>query len=81
NRNKLEMTFQQLDGNEEWNVKIYCDDKLLKKQVSESNPSIEAKRKEISELPKGRQFFEKKKIDQLIDRELENEKNRLCEEV
>ncbi|WRP06539.1 GvpL/GvpF family gas vesicle protein [Rossellomorea aquimaris] len=81
NRNKLETTFTQLDGNEEWNVKIYCDDKLLKKQVSESNPSIEAKRKEISELPKGRQFFEKKKIDQLIDRELENEKNRLCEEV
>ncbi|MGD6849427.1 GvpL/GvpF family gas vesicle protein [Rossellomorea aquimaris] len=80
-RNKLETTFTQLDGNEEWNVKIYCDDKLLKKQVSESNPSIEAKRKEISELPKGRQFFEKKKIDQLIDRELENEKNRLCEEV
>lgn len=61
NRNKLEATFEQLDGNEEWNVKIYCDDKLLKEQVSENNPSIEAKRKEISELPKGRQFFERKK--------------------
>ncbi|MCA1065573.1 GvpL/GvpF family gas vesicle protein [Rossellomorea sp. AcN35-11] len=81
NRNKLEATFKQLDGNEEWNVKIYCDDKVLKKQVSENHPSIEAKRKEISKLPKGRQFFEMKKIDQLVDRELENEKNRLCEEV
>ncbi|WP_064092049.1 GvpL/GvpF family gas vesicle protein [Rossellomorea aquimaris] len=81
NINKLENAFSQLEGNEEWNVKIYCDDKQLRKKVSESNPAIEEKRIEISELPKGRQFFEKKKIDQLIDQELENEKNQLCEEV
>lgn len=81
NRNKLLSTFSKLKGNEEWNLKIFCNDKELREEVSSSNPAIEEKRKEISELPKGRQFFEKKKIDQLIDQELENEKNRICEEV
>ncbi|WP_347548455.1 GvpL/GvpF family gas vesicle protein [Pseudalkalibacillus hwajinpoensis] len=81
NTEKLNETFKLLDGNEEWNLKIYCDDELVKKQVSESNASIEAKRQEISELPRGRQFFEKKKIDELINQELENEKNRFCEEI
>ncbi len=81
NIHQLENTFSQLEGNEEWNLKIYCEDEQLKKQVSENNASIEAKRQEISELPPGRQFFEKKKMDQLIENELENEKNRLCEEV
>ncbi|MGR3766248.1 GvpL/GvpF family gas vesicle protein [Rossellomorea sp. NS-SX7] len=81
NRIKLDSTFSKLKGNEEWNVKIFCNDKELRGKVSESNPAIEEKRQEISELPPGRQFFEKKKIDQLIDQELENEKNRICEEV
>ena len=62
-------------------LKIYCDDEQLKKQVSESNASIEAKRQEISQLPRGRQFFEKKKMDELLNQELENEKNRFCEKV
>ncbi|WP_257347625.1 GvpL/GvpF family gas vesicle protein [Pseudalkalibacillus decolorationis] len=80
-KEKVEDSFKLLKGNEEWNLKIYCDDNTLKKQVSENNPTIEAKKKEISELPRGRQFFENKKIDQLIETELENEKNRVCERV
>ncbi|TKD70688.1 GvpL/GvpF family gas vesicle protein [Pseudalkalibacillus hwajinpoensis] len=81
NNEKLSETFKLLEGNEEWNLKIYCNDEELKKQVSESNTSIEAKRQEISQLSPGRQFFEKKKIDELINQELENEKNLFCEEI
>ncbi|PPA70839.1 GvpL/GvpF family gas vesicle protein [Jeotgalibacillus proteolyticus] len=81
NQAKMESTFELLEGNEEWNLKIYCDDKILKEQVSENNPAIEAKRIEINELPKGRQFFEKKKLDKLIESELEEEKNRVSEEI
>ncbi|WP_100408006.1 GvpL/GvpF family gas vesicle protein [Bacillus solitudinis] len=81
NKAKMENTFSLLDGNEEWNVKMYCDDSLLKKQISKNNPSIEAKRIEINELPKGRQFFEKKKLDKLIESELEEEKNRISEKI
>ncbi|WP_062237599.1 GvpL/GvpF family gas vesicle protein [Fictibacillus sp. FJAT-27399] len=81
NETRIEETLSTLQGNEEWNVKIYSDDHELKKQVSENNSAIEAKKQEISELPRGRQFFEKKKIDKLIEDELENEKNRVCEQV
>ena len=81
NRTKLKETFDLLDGNEEWNLKIYCDDEQIKQQVSESNPVIKAKRDEISALPRGRQFFEKKKMDELINQELEDEKNRFCENI
>ncbi|MRX56642.1 gas vesicle protein GvpL [Bacillus idriensis] len=81
NVSQIEETLSMLQGNEEWNVKIYSDDKELKKQISENNSAIEAKKKEISELPRGRQFFEKKKIDKLTQDELENEKNRVCEQV
>ncbi|MGG4489582.1 GvpL/GvpF family gas vesicle protein [Metabacillus idriensis] len=81
NQSRVEETLFKLHGNEEWNVKIYSDDHELKKHVSENNPAIEAKMQEISELPRGRQFFEKKKIDKLIQNELENEKNRVCEHV
>ncbi|MCA1054999.1 GvpL/GvpF family gas vesicle protein [Rossellomorea aquimaris] len=81
NIHRLETTFSHLRGNEEWNLKIYCNDKEVRKMVSESNPAIQEKREEINGLPRGRQYFEKKKIDQLIDRELEQEKNRICEDI
>ena len=77
----LSDTFASIHGNEEWNLKIYCDDQLLKEQVSESNPAIEARREEISQLTKGKQFFEKKKLDKLIESELEEEKNRISENI
>jgi hypothetical protein len=81
NQSKMEHTFELLYGNEEWNLKIYCNGELLKKQVSQSNPAIEAKKAEISQLSKGKQFFEKKKLDKLIETELEEEKDRICEKV
>mgnify|MGYP001044129473 CR=1 FL=1 len=81
NEPKMLETFDIISGNEEWNLKIYCQDELLKKLVSESNPVIEAKRAEISKLPKGRQFFEKKKLEKLIDLQLEEEKNKVSEQI
>ncbi|MFC0274769.1 GvpL/GvpF family gas vesicle protein [Metabacillus herbersteinensis] len=81
NEEKLESSLTLLHGSEEWNVKIYCDDNDLRKQVDVNNSTIQAKKQEISGLPRGRQFFEKKKIDQLIETELEKEKNRVCENV
>ncbi|WP_026694730.1 GvpL/GvpF family gas vesicle protein [Peribacillus kribbensis] len=81
NEAKMLDTLDLITGNEEWNLKIYCDDKLLKEKVSQSNPTIEAKREEISQLPKGKQFFEKKKLDKLIESELQEEKNRVSERI
>lgn len=81
NREKLTNSFARLDGNEEWNLKIYCDDEKLKQHVSQDNSNIDAKKQEISQLSPGRQYFEKKKIDQLLDTELEKEKNTVCESL
>ena len=81
NESKLKSTFDLISGNEEWNLKIYCDDSLLKKQVSESDPAIEAKREEISQLPKGKQFFQKKKLNKLIESQLDEEKNKVSEQI
>ncbi|KMJ57768.1 gas vesicle protein GvpL [Bacillus sp. LL01] len=81
NQSKMTEKFALLKGNEEWNLKIYCNDELLKKQVSQSNPAIEERREEISQLSKGKQFFEKKKLDKLIEEEVEKEKDRISEEI
>ncbi|WP_270180324.1 GvpL/GvpF family gas vesicle protein [Alkalihalobacillus sp. CinArs1] len=81
NQEKLRETFSLLEGNEEWNVKIYCDDEALRKQISEQSPSIQAKREEIEALSPGKKFFERKKMDQYIDQELENEKTSFCEGI
>lgn len=81
NEKSLNETFLILEGNEEWNLKIYCDDQILKKQVRQNQPFIEEKMLEIKKLPKGRQYFEKKKLDKMIENELENEKHRMSERI
>jgi len=81
NADKLADTFKSISGKEEWNLKIYCDDKALKKQFSDNNPALAEKMLEISELPKGKQFFEKRKIDKWIDGEIEKEKDQVSEGI
>lgn len=78
---KVMETFNYLENKEEWTVKIYSDDKKLKEKISKDNEKIEEKRKEIRDLPRGRRFFEEKRIDSLVDKELENEKTRIGEDL
>lgn len=78
---KLGDTFASIAGNEEWNLKIYCDDTMLKETFSAGNPALAEKKEAISALPKGRQFFENKKIDKWIDGEIEKEKDRMGESI
>jgi len=81
NEEKMLRTLESIAGKEEWNLKVYCDDQLLKEQFSENNPAAEAKRAEISELSKGRQFFEKKKLDKWMETEIEAEKDTVSEAI
>lgn len=81
NEGKVEESFNLLKGNEEWTLKIYSDDNKLRKQIDSTDAEIEKKRNEISELPRGRQFFERKKIDSLVDKALEREKDRIGESL
>ncbi|WP_174615701.1 GvpL/GvpF family gas vesicle protein [Virgibacillus ihumii] len=79
--NGLFESFERINGKEEWNLKIYCNDDKLKETVNERNPVINEKRAEIRKLSPGRQFFEKKKIEQLVNKELEKERDKLCEQI
>ncbi|MGD6818886.1 GvpL/GvpF family gas vesicle protein [Metabacillus sp. 84] len=73
--------FSYLEGKEEWNVKIYSNDKEMRETFGDSNPTVLAKKEEMAQLPPGRQYFEKRKLEQLVDREMELEKNRICEQI
>ncbi|WP_404455766.1 GvpL/GvpF family gas vesicle protein [Virgibacillus necropolis] len=64
-----------LSDKEEWNLKIYCDNKTLREGIGAHNLTIDEKKKEIETLSPGRQFLEKKKLEQLIDQEVEKEKD------
>ncbi|AZB44156.1 gas vesicle protein GvpL [Bacillus sp. FJAT-42376] len=73
--------FGYLDGKEEWNLKIFSDDSQMRESFGDHNPTVMAKREEIAQLPPGRQYFEKRKLEQLVEREMELEKNRICEQI
>ncbi|MGM7701467.1 GvpL/GvpF family gas vesicle protein [Pseudalkalibacillus sp. Hm43] len=79
NEDKLMDIFDSLDGNQEWNLKIYLDEKKWKGQGD--SPAVEEMRRNLDSLSPGKRFFEKKKLDQLIEQEMEKEKNTLCEDV
>jgi hypothetical protein len=81
NEIQLMNTIDSISGKEEWNLKIYCDDQQLKQRIAENHPVIEGKKAEISTLPKGRQFFEKKKIEKMVESLLEEEKNSVSEKI
>ncbi|MFA1818890.1 GvpL/GvpF family gas vesicle protein [Virgibacillus oceani] len=74
-------TFKEITGKEEWNLKIFYDEKKLKKQVHENNPVIKQKQEELKELSPGKQFFERKKIDKLAAKKMEKELNDRCGKI
>lgn len=80
-RKKINDSFLKVMGNEEWNLKIYYDGTKLKEHLRNSHPGIAAKKEEIRKLPPGRQFFEKRKLDQHLDQEVEREINKRCEDI
>ncbi|CDO05015.1 Gas vesicle synthesis protein GvpL/GvpF [Oceanobacillus picturae] len=79
NEKQLTDSFQTLHASEEWTLKIYCNEQKLRESIKESDPEIEKQKEEITKLPRGRQFFEKKKIDSLVGKQLDQEKDRFGE--
>lgn len=64
--------FSTLQMKEEWSLKVYYDDERFKDVVSIDNSAITDFRKKLEEMPKGKQFFAKKKLDQLLRREIDD---------
>ncbi|WP_067726050.1 GvpL/GvpF family gas vesicle protein [Oceanobacillus damuensis] len=73
-----------LDGitdKEEWIMKIYCEADKVKDAVAGHNETIETKKEEIASMSPGRQYLEKRKLNQLIDQEAEKEKQTFSEKI
>lgn len=60
---------------QEWNLKIYCDSRQALSYVVYHNPNVLELKENIANMPKGKQFIMKKKLDQLITNELEKEQS------
>ncbi|SDO41210.1 GvpL/GvpF family gas vesicle protein [Alkalicoccus daliensis] len=78
-RENIQHIFQELEGKEEWNIKIYTDVKKFKESVAVTSPAIEEEQKKIEELPRGKQFFAKKKIEKRIEEQADNDIIDYCE--
>lgn len=65
--------FEEIKGNEEWNLKIYFDDNKMKQGVLENNHTILSFKESLENYPKGKQFFMRKKLEKMIEEETEKE--------
>jgi hypothetical protein len=76
---KITRLFAELAHKEEWNLKIYCEDEKIKEEILIHSPAIKEREEEIAALSPGRQFFEKKKLKNLIDQETTEAKRKSCD--
>jgi len=81
NKEKTLSSLQLLKKSEEWNIKVYAHTNSLKKYLLTNNETIQKKKEEITTLPPGRQFFERKKMERLIEEETEKEQLSLCDHL
>ncbi|WP_054635012.1 GvpL/GvpF family gas vesicle protein [Thalassobacillus sp. C254] len=79
NKEGIMAQFIKLKNQQEWNVKIYTAKKKFIEEVEVSSPEIEKKKQEIKDLPRGKQYFEKKKMSQFVENEADKEIDRFCE--
>jgi hypothetical protein len=75
---EMKEILSQVKGKEEWNLKIFADHKVFSEKVITDNADIEAKKQEISEMSKGKQFFARKKLDQFIEDQIQVEIEKKC---
>jgi len=73
NYSKFEKTLRDLQGKQEWGVKIYlANSRALEDKVKNGNEVIKAKAKELASMSKGAAYFFEKQIRELVDSEVNN---------
>ncbi|SFE41456.1 GvpL/GvpF family gas vesicle protein [Alteribacillus iranensis] len=73
--------FHEISNQEEWNIKIYTVKDEFTQRIETYHPDIEQKKQEIEGLSRGKQFFEKKKLKELILMKAEEEIDEYCERI
>lgn len=66
NNSKFKNMIADLDGKEEWGLKVYCDSEQFKKILQMEDERIKEKDREIASAGKGKAYFLKKKKNELI---------------
>ena len=73
NNLKFKNAIADLDGKEEWGLKVYCDGKKLNDSLKKEDERVHHIEKEITSSGKGKAYFLKKKKNELI-KSVRNEK-------
>jgi hypothetical protein len=66
----LAANFHAIQDKEEWAVKIYCDKKVLNRQMSELSEDVKALEKQILESSPGKAFLLSRKKNELIEQNI-----------
>ena len=68
---KFENLLTDLQGKQEWSVKVYLENyEALEQEVKNGNEAVKAKEKEIAAMPKGMAYFFEKQLEELISTEM-----------
>ena len=73
NNLKFKNVIADLEGKEEWGLKVYCDSEKLNDSLKKENERVQGIEKEITSSGKGKAYFLKKKKNELI-KNVRNEK-------
>lgn len=65
-KSNFQKNLTSINGKEEWNLKLFCDQEKLLTFAVAHDPSIIDLKEKIRTMPKGRQFLFKKKLEQQI---------------
>lgn len=66
---KFKKVLKNLEGKQEWGVKVYLNAGVFEKHLEEESEELAQKKKEIASLPKGMDFFVKKQMEEVMKKE------------
>lgn len=70
-----------LHEKEEWNLKVYCNKEKFKHFIMQSSESVKRVQEEIEGLSSDRRCFMKKKLNTVIEHEIEIEMKQICNDL
>ncbi|NJP37852.1 GvpL/GvpF family gas vesicle protein [Alkalicoccus luteus] len=77
----MKRLFSELQGKQEWSMKLYADRSVFDPQFQQTEADIQAKYEEIEQLPRGKQFFEKKKLSNWLKERADQELKKKGEQL
>ncbi|MBU4502841.1 MAG: GvpL/GvpF family gas vesicle protein [Nanoarchaeota archaeon] len=76
----LKKKIEKIKGKQEFGIQILWDKELIGKKIAETNEEIKKLRTEMEESSRGRAYFYKEKIEQILKREMEKEADKIFKE-